>query len=144
MQKWTCSVCNVLCRWPIEGSWRHRSGSTLVQIMACCLTARVRAHTTRVLVLSKIINMNTLKTLYSRTTRVPFYSTRTRMFSTRPQPTWMYQPITWTILDFSGVRSCDIYLQEMALWGPTLLLCMVSLKIIPFSNHCRIPSGPMS
>ena len=32
-------VCKVNTLWPSDATWRHRSGSTLAQVMACCLTA---------------------------------------------------------------------------------------------------------
>ena len=31
--------CNLNSLWPIDATWRQRSGSTLDQVMACCLTA---------------------------------------------------------------------------------------------------------
>ena len=35
----TCSDINIDLLWPSDGTWRQRFGSTLVQVMACCLTA---------------------------------------------------------------------------------------------------------
>ena len=42
-----CALCFAVVRntlelnslWPSDAIWRHRSGSTLAQVMACCLTA---------------------------------------------------------------------------------------------------------
>ena len=31
--------CNFNSLWPIDTTWRHKSGSTLAQVMACCLMA---------------------------------------------------------------------------------------------------------
>ena len=42
---WHCRTYNMCCcsrvnsLWPSDAIWRHRSGSTLAQVMACCLTA---------------------------------------------------------------------------------------------------------
>ena len=32
-------VSEMVSLWPSDAIWRHRSGSTLAQVMACCLTA---------------------------------------------------------------------------------------------------------
>ena len=40
--------------WPSDAIWRHRSGSTLTQVMACCLTAPSHYLNQRWLIISKV------------------------------------------------------------------------------------------
>ena len=37
--KWRCVYLPINSLWPSDTIWRHRSGSTFVQAMTCCLTA---------------------------------------------------------------------------------------------------------
>ena len=37
--KWSMIAWHINSLWPSDAIWRQRSGSTLVQVMACCLTA---------------------------------------------------------------------------------------------------------
>ena len=41
--------------WPNEAIWRHRSGSTLAQVMACCLTAPSRYLNQCWLIISEVL-----------------------------------------------------------------------------------------
>ena len=38
-QWWECRTLSFNSLWPSDAIWRQRSGSTLAQVMACCLTA---------------------------------------------------------------------------------------------------------
>ena len=41
--------------WPSDDTWQHRSGSTLVQVMACCLTAPSHYLNQCWLIISKVL-----------------------------------------------------------------------------------------
>ena len=41
--------------WPSDTTWRHRSGSTLIQVMACCLTASSHYLHQCWLIISKVL-----------------------------------------------------------------------------------------
>ena len=41
--------------WPDDAIWRHRSGSTLAQVMACCLTAPSHYLNQSWLIISKVL-----------------------------------------------------------------------------------------
>ena len=53
-QQWCWHHFRFNSLWPNDAIWRHRSGSTLVQVMACCLTASSHYLSQCWLIISKI------------------------------------------------------------------------------------------
>ena len=51
---WNCTV-EVNSLWPSDAIWRQRSGSTLAQVMACCLTAPSHCLNQCWLIISKVL-----------------------------------------------------------------------------------------
>ena len=100
--------------WPSDAIRRHRSGSTLAQVMACCLTAPSHYLNQCWLVISKVL---------------------------WHWSEWRHQAITWTNVDLSSVRSCDIDLRAISWETPKPLITKFDLKIPQLIFHFNLPGA---
>ena len=133
--------------WPSDAMWQHICGSTLAQVMACCLRAPSHYLNQCSLSISEVSHSHESNftvsyqgnILYNKfenyTFRVTALSPRYQWVKTKPYGkinlghhwfrqwlvAWRHQAITWTNVHFSLVR-CGIHLSPRDQWVKTRVI----------------------
>ena len=96
--------------WPSDAIWRQRSGSTLAQVMACCLTEPSHYLNQCWLIISKVYwhssegNLTAGISAINHCNWLEKYSSK--ISSKSPRPQWVKNDYIMTMIERGGVLSC--------------------------------------